>query len=124
MSPRVHGTLEGADQADTYMLWRRPGPHRFELDVRGEGAVSFVLEGLRPGEILNPESDGAWRTIEERTDVRSGARVSGTVVIPQAPIGDLASLEWVQLRVRISRAVPDKAVEYDFSLAPIDSGSK
>ncbi len=117
MSPRVQGTLGAQDQADMYTIWRKPGQHRFELEIRGEGAATLVLETSRSGETLNPAA-AAWRAIEERLAVRAGSRISGVVTVPEVPLDGSSNLEWVQLRVRIIRAVPVKSVEYDFYLAP------
>jgi hypothetical protein len=120
MSTKVQGTLDGQDQADTYTLWRKPGQYRYELDVRGEGAAALRLEALRPAGDGKTGTAGGWQIIEERPSVPCGSRLTGVVTVPEVPIDASLNVEWVQLRLRISRAVPTRAVEYEFYLDPGD----
>jgi hypothetical protein len=120
VSPKVQGTLDGQDHADSYTLWRRPGRLRYELDVRGEGAVNLLLEALRLGSGGKAGTAAGWQVIEERPSVRCGSKLTGMVTVPEVPIDASLKVEWVELRLRISRAIPSKAVEYEFYLDPGD----
>lgn len=116
MSTKVHGALGEQDESDTYTLWRRPGQCGYVLSVRGEGAVEFRLEVHHPGRQDGPEPRGIWRVIEHRRSVVGGSRAEAPVMIPEVELGTSEKAVWVQLRVRISRAVRSKTVEYDFFL--------
>jgi hypothetical protein len=116
MPTRVRGTLDDQDYSDTYTLWRRPGQYRFELRVDGEGAAALALESLRPGGGGKPDDAGRWRPIEERPSIPPGSRIRGVADVGAEPLDPIAPLQWVQVRVRISRAVPTKPVVYEFSL--------
>jgi hypothetical protein len=122
MSPRVRGTLDGQDHADTYALFRKPGQYRYELEVRGEGAVSLLLEAFRPGGGTSPESIAGWQVLAEQPSAPAGSRVSGSVTVPEASIAADSKVDWVRLRLRISRTVPTQSVEYEFYLDPGDHG--
>ncbi len=122
MSPKVRGTLDGQDRADTYTLWRKPGQYRYELEVRGEGSVSLLLEAFCPGGAVNPDSGGGWHVIAQQSSALSGSRAAGLAIVPEARIDPTSTLEWVQLRLRISRTVPTRSVDYEFYLDPGDQG--
>lgn len=116
MSTRLHGRLDEQDYSDTYTLWRRPGRWRYELIVRGEGAVGLRLEAVDAGGNGDPGSQGGWRVIEDRPAVPGGSRLDGSVTVPEVDLGPSAKVGWAQLRLRIFRATASRAVEYEFSL--------
>lgn len=116
MTARIHGTLNGADASDTYRFWRRVGNYRYEIRAQGLGTVAVVLEVLDPS-ATGPEGE-VWRLLEEHKVVAGGTHASGVVAV-QVPSGDPAStLEWVQIRLRISRPDRSKAVEYSVRMEP------
>lgn len=116
MSTKVQGRLGEEDYSDTYTLWRRPGLWHYELIVRGEGAVGLRLEVIDVGGNGDPVSHGGWRVIDEQSAVPGGSRLCGCVTVPEVDLGPSSKVGWAQLRLRISRAVTSKAVEYEFSL--------
>lgn len=118
VSPKVQGTLDGQDHADTYTLWRKPGQYRYELEVSGAGALNLRLEACRTTGDGKSGAASGWQVIEERLSIPCGSNVTGAVSVPEVPIDALLKVEWVQLRLRISRAVPTKAVGYEFTIDP------
>ena len=118
MSPRVRGTLDGQDRADTCTFWRRPGVYRYELEVRGKGGAEFCLEALGPGQVGSPDPGTGWETIEEWSSVPSGSRLAGVVAIPKNPLENRPGADWIQLRLRVSRTSPNQLVQYEFYLEP------
>jgi hypothetical protein len=122
MSTSVRGTFNGQDRSDTYALWRKPGQYRFKMDVRGEGAVSLLLEAFFPGgETQSPA--GGWLALADLPSARSGSTIAGQVTVPEVQIDPASKLEWVRLRLRISRIEPSQSVEYEFYLDPGEQGS-
>ncbi len=122
MSPRVRGTLDGRDRADTFVLWRKPGQYRYDLEVRGEGSVSMLLEAFTPGGTENPTLAGEWLPLANQPSAR-GSATSGLIIVPELRIDPTSRLEWVRLRLRISRIAPTQSVEYKFYLDPGEHGS-
>lgn len=118
MSPRVRGTLDGQDRADTCTFWRRPGRYGYELEVRGEGAANFSLEALRAGGTGGTEPNGGWQPIEGWSSVRSGSPVAGVIAVPKDQAEPSPNPAWVQLRLRVSRTSPNHTVQYEFYLDP------
>ena len=123
MSTSVRGTFNGHDRADTYALWRKPGQYRYKMDVRGEGAVSLLLEAFSPGGAEAKAEPGGWLALADLPSARSGSTVAGVVTVPEMQIDPASKLEWVRLRLRISRIEPSQSVEYEFYLDPGEQGS-
>ncbi|HEX7077866.1 MAG TPA: hypothetical protein VF363_05560 [Candidatus Eisenbacteria bacterium] len=116
MPTRVHGTLRDEDLADTYSIWRKPGKYGYHLIVEGPGALDLSIEALQPTEEVQGGTVGSWKIIEERRDVRGGARLGGAVSVAPAHLQSHLGAEWIELRVRVSRAGGTGAVAYDLEL--------
>lgn len=117
METDLSGTLDREGSSDTYELWRKPGGYRYEVRVRGRGAVRVVIEAHRPGGSAGPGAD-SWQLIAEVPRVGGGPGASGTVTVPEVRLSDSVSAEWVRLRVQFSSAPGAGPVGYEFGLRP------
>lgn len=122
MSTSVRGTLDGQDRGDTYSLWRKPGQYRYKMDVRGEGTVSLLLEAFSPGGVEPYGPARGWLALVDLPSTRSRSTIAGQVTVPEVHIDPASKLEWVRLRLRISRIAPTQSVEYEFHLDPGEPG--
>ena len=116
MTDTIPGDLHGLNTVDKHQMDRRAGAYEYSITASGGGNVHLKIEhytGDQPGTDID-SIKGHWKTIEERAKVESGHTMTGSFTLPET----LDSNGYGRMRVKLSRGIGTKGVDYKFVMNP------